>query len=213
MSNLIFKIYNYVNNIEPEKFFSPPLDHNYNIVGLSKKRTFTKGELDRIDYYGYVDSEGEYQDLVLTEYRTYYRKDRMVFKRKLHIDWYLEYGSVGAEKTTYKHYSTEESLKLGETRRRNIISNMKISTIGLIQMLQGVTSVEATMIGMAFLGQITTEIGQFIEGVEDPLKTKILTFDSTGYEWLETEIPNTGGVSVRLYLYDGINIDYSDILE
>ena len=213
MADSIFKIYNYVNNINPEVFYTPPFDHNYNIVGLSKKRIFTKGELNSIDYYGYVDSGGTYQDLVLTEYRTYYRKNRMVYKRKLHINWFLDDNTIGAHKTTYKYYSTEESIKLGERRRRNIISNMKINTLGLIQLISGVTQVEATMIGMAFLGVITTEISQFIEGVEDSLKNKILTYSSVGYEWLEGIIPNTGGITIRQYLYSGIDIDYCDVLE
>ena len=103
-------------NADPDEFHSPPFDYNYNILGLSKKRTFNKGELNRIDYYGYMDSGGTYQDLVLTEYRTFFRKSRMVYKRTMHIDWYLEDGSVGEHKTADKYYSPEESLKLGERK-------------------------------------------------------------------------------------------------
>jgi len=213
MADKIFKQYDYMKSADPTEFYVPPFDYDYNILGLSKKRTFNKGELNKIEYYGYVDSGGTYQDLVLTEYRTFYRKDRMVYKRLLHIDWYLSDDTVGAHKTSYKHYSVEESLKLGERRRRNIISDLKISSIGLLQMISGLTRIEATMQGMEFLGVVTAEITQYIEGMEDLLKTKIMTCNENGCEWLDAEIPNAGGITVRQYLYSGIDIDYSDVIE
>jgi len=213
MADKIFKQYDYMKSADPMEFYVPPFDYDYNILGLSKKRTFTKGELNKIEYYGYVDSGGTYQDLVLTEYRTFYRKDRMVYKRLLHIDWYLSDETVGAHKTSNKHYSVEESLKLGERRRRNIISDLKISSIGLLQMISGLTRIEATMQGMEFLGVVTAEITQYIEGMEDLLKTKIMTCNESGCEWLDAVIPNAGGITVRQYLYSGIDIDYSDVIE
>jgi len=198
--------------VDPVEFYSPPFDYNYNILGLSKRRTFTKGQLEQIDYFGYMDSGGTYQDLVLTEYREFFRRDRMVYMRKLRVNWYMDDGSVGAEKTTFKYYSAEESLKLGERRRRNVVSDMKISTIGLLEMISGMTRIEATMFGMEFLGMITNEITQYIEGVEDPLKNKILTCAEEGCEWLDSEIPNSGGITVRQYLYSNIDLDYSDYI-
>jgi hypothetical protein len=208
--NLMYKQYNYMKNKEPIDFTSPPFDYDYNILGLSKKRVFDKGELERIDYYGYVDSGGTYQDLVLTEYRVFYRKDRMVYKRKLTIDWYLEDDTVGSSKTAYKYYSPEESLKLGERRRRNVISDLKIASIGLLQAVSGLTQIEATMAGLGFLEIVTTEITKYIEGVEQPLKDKVLTCNEQGCAWLDEEIPNAGGITVRQYLYSAIDIDYSD---
>lgn len=206
----IFRQYNYMKNVDPNEFFSPPFDYNYNILGLSKKRVFNKGELNRIDYYGSFTSGGTYQDLVLTEYREFYRKDRMIYMRVLYIDWYLEDGTVGAHKTTLKYYSPEESLKMGERRRRNVIGDMKINTIGLLQEISGATQIEATMLGTAFLAELTREISDYVEGVEDPLKTAIMT--NSNHSWLDDEIPATGGVTVRQYLYSNVDIDYSDKL-
>lgn len=207
---MIFRQYNYMKNVEPEEFYSPPFDYNYNILGLSKKRTFNKGELNQIDYYGYLDSGGTYQDLILTEYREFFRKDRMVYMRKLDIDWYLTSGSVGAHKTTYKYYSAEESLKLGERRRRNVISDLKIYSIGLLQQISGLTQIEATMAGLDFLSLVTMEVTKYVEGVEEPLKEKVMTCNEEGCAWLNAEIPGMGGVTVRQYLYSAIDIDYSD---
>ena len=205
-----FKLYDYMDNMPSSEYLTSPYNYDFNILGLSKKRVFTKGELNKIDYYGYVDTGGTHQELVLTEYRTFYRKDRMVYMRKMDIDWYLSDDSTGATKTTFKHYSVEESLKLGERRRRNIISDLKISSIGLLELISGLTRVEATLHGMIFLGVITAEITQYIEGMEDPLKAKIMSCSETGCEWLDDVIPNTGGITVRQYLYSGVDIDYSD---
>lgn len=212
-TGLIFKIYNYMNNVEPDEFFVPPFDYNYNILGLSKKRSFIKGELQKIDYYGYVDSGGTYQDLVLTEYREFFRKDRFVYKRRMRVDWYLTDDSIGSYKETEKYYSIEESLKLGERRRRNVISDLKIYSIGLIQMISGVTQIEATMIGMGFLAKITSEITQYIEGIEDPFKNKLLTYSDSESNWLDAVIPDTGGVIVRHYLFSAVDMDYADKLD
>ncbi len=213
MNNLIFKQYNYMLTVDPSEFYIPPYDYNYNIYGLYKKRFFNKGELYKTEYYGYVDSGGTYQDLVLTEYREYFRKDMYVFKRRLDINWYLEDGTTGATKTTYKYYPLDESIKLGEQRRRNIISELKITTVGLIQMVSGLTEIEASEKGLLFLNEVALELTKYIEGIEDPLKEIILTHHDDTCTWLDGEIPNTGGITIREYLYDAINIDYSDKLE
>lgn len=205
-----FKIYDFMNNIDYSEYNISPLNYDFNILGLNKLRTFNKGELNKIDYYSNVTSGGTYQDLVLTEYREYFRKDRMVYKRKLDIVWYYNDETTGATKTTYKHYSAEESIKLGETRRRNVISDLKIGTIGLIQLISGLSQTEATMIGMVFLSKVTDEITQYIEGIEDPLKNFIMTYSGSDCLWLDDVIPNTGGLLVRQYLYNAVDLDYTD---
>jgi len=205
-----YKIYDYMDNIDYSNYKISPININFNILGLNKLRTFNKGQLNLIEYYGNITSGGTYQDLILTETREYFRKDRMVYKRKLDIFWYYNDETTGATKTTYKHYSAEESIKLGETRRRNVISDLKIGTIGLIQLISGLTQTDATMIGMIFLSKVTSEITQYIEGIEDPLKNFILTYSGSDCLWLDAEIPNAGGLLVRQHLYNAINIDYAD---
>lgn len=203
----IFKIYNYMGSNDHDRY-AAPYDYDFNLYGLSKVRTFDKGQLEKIEYYGTVSGE-TYDDLVLIEYRDFYRKDRMVYKRKMHIDWYLTDDTIGAHKTSYKHYTPEESLKLGERRRRNVVSDMKINTIGLLEIISGITQEQATLIGMTFLAEITTEIGSYVEGIEDPLKNAVLT--NTNHSWLDDQVPGAPpGFRVRDYLYDNINIDYSD---
>lgn len=207
---IYYKVYDYMNNIDYSDYKVSPINIDFNIIGLNKLRTFNKGELNLIEYYGNVTTGGTYQDLVLTEQREYFRRDRMVYKRRLKINWYFNDETTGTTKVTFKHYSAEESIKLGEIRRRNVISDLKIGTIGLIQLISGVTQTEATMIGMIFLSKVTSEITQYIEGIEDPLKTFIMTYSGSDCLWLDTEIPNTGGLLVRQYLYNAIDLDYTD---
>jgi hypothetical protein len=205
----IYKIYNYTKNISPENFQLPPFDINYNILDLHKKRYFTKGELNKVEYYGVYDFPTDtHFDLVLTEFRKYLRINELVYKRELDIVWYYYDGTSGATKQTTKFYTQAESLGVGERRRRNCVTNLKIETVGLIMMASGVTQQEAEQIGWLFLEDYTTHINAYIEGAEDPLKNAILTTQS--HPWLDWVIPNTGGLTVRLYLYDGINIDYTE---
>lgn len=205
----IYKIYDHTKNIPPENFQLPPYDINYNILNLNKKRYFTKGELNKVEYYGDYDFLNDvYDDLVLTEYRTYYRINEMVYMRNIDIYWYLNDGTSGTTKRTTKYYTQAESLAVGERRRRNCITNLKIDSIGLIMMASGLTQNAAEEIGWLFLKEFTPEINVYIEGVELPLTQALMTTQNHG--WLDFVIPNTGGILVRQFLADGININYDE---
>ena len=206
---IMFKIYNFTKNIEPKDFSVAPYDLNYDVLGFHKKRTFNKGEIKTVEYYGSYDFTGQtYTDLIVKETRTYYRINQMLNRRHLYIEWYLCDGTVGAIKETWKYYTPEESMAAGERRRRNVISTLKIETIGLIMQASGLTQSHAEQVGWEFLKEFNYEIDQYVEGVQDLLKNAIMTTQNHG--WLDWEIPNTGGITVRMYLYDSINIDYTE---
>ena len=209
MGDLMFKIYNFINNIEPTDFYTPPYDYNYNILGLYKSRTFEKGLLTKVDYFSEIDTGGTYQNLILTENREYYRKNGMAYLRKMIISWYLEDGSIGGTKKTYKYYTPLEAIKFGERQRSNIVSGLKIDVVGLIMMSSGCTQSVAEENGLYFLKQITEDVTQYIEGYEEQLRNSILTFSDDNTQWLDLEIPNTGGITIRQYLYNGVVIDYT----
>lgn len=211
----IYRIYNYTENVKPEKFNLPPYDLNYDILGFHKKKYFNKGELYKVEYFGEYDFlTNTYNKKILCEKRTFYRINEMVYKRVLDICWFLDNGIsgtselTGTTKQTLKFYTQEESLFVGERRRRNCITNLKIDSIGLIMMASGITQKEAEHIGWAFLNEFSNEINVFIEGVETPLMTALMTTQNHG--WLDYVIPNTGGLTVRQYLYDGIDINYTE---
>jgi len=206
----IFKIYNYTQNVSPELFMTPPFDINYDILSLHKKRDFNKGELTTIEYYGEYDFlTNSYSDLVLKEYRKYFRINEMVYKRELKIDWFKCDGTTGGTKNTIKHYTQHESYAAGERRRRNCITNIKIGTVGLIMDLSGVTQIEAEQIGWIFMSQYGNEIQMFVEGVENLLKDALLA--ATDYDWLDGKPSMLGGVyTIRQYLYGELDIDYTE---
>lgn len=195
---------NYVNSINTKK---PPMSLDYDIIGLHKKRYLVKGELIKVEYYGeYNPTTKEYSKLVVSEDRVYYRVNQMVDRREMVIKWYDNDGSVCVTKNTTKYYSITESMQELDTRRANIISDLKINTVGLIMMCSGVTSIQAQAIGRPFLNTYGVEISSYLHGYEQVLNTAI--YSDTQYEWLNLVIPNTGGITIRMYLLDGLDVDY-----
>ena len=187
-----------------------PVDINYNLLGLHKKRYFNKGELYKVEYFkNYNFVTDTFSDLVLHEERAYHRFNEMVHRRELNICWHLNTGISGATKQTTKYYTQEESFAAGERRRRNCITNLKIGAVGLIMDLSGITQQAAEEIGWAFLGEFNNEITVFIEGAEQILKDALLA--TTNHDWLDGKPSKLGYFyTIREYLYGEINIDYTE---
>lgn len=195
---------NYVNNINPNK---PPMSLDYDIIGLHKKRYLVKGELVKVEYYGEYDHiTKQYSKLVVSEDRVYYRENQMVSRREMTINWYDNDGSVCVTKNTTKYYSITESMQELDTRRANVISDLKINTVGLIMMCSGVTSIQAQAIGRPFMSTYSVEISSYLHGYEQELNNAI--YNDTTFSWLNAVIPNSGGITIRMYLLNGLDIDY-----
>ena len=205
-----FKIYDYVQQAEPRDFKAAPYDLNYNILGLHKKRDWSKGQINYIEYYGSYDpSTNTYDDLVVKEYREFYRINEFLNRRKIKVDWYMSDGSIGASKDNiWKYYTPAESLKAGEIRRRNVISNLKIVSVGIIMQAYQMGQIDAEKEGHKFLEEFSTEIAQFIEGAQDPLKTAVLT--TSNHPWLDAPLDPSSGFLARHYIHNEINIDYTE---
>ena len=195
---------NYANNINPKK---PPTSLDYDIIGQHKKRYLVKGELIKVEYYGeYNPTTKQYSKLVVSEDRVYYRVNQMVDRREMVIKWYDNDGSVCVTKNTTKYYSVTEGIQELDTRRANVIADLKINTVGLIMICSGVTSVQAQAIGRPMVATYNSEISKYLQGYEAELRAAI-TNDTT-YTWLNSVIPNTGGLTIRMYLLDGLDVDY-----
>lgn len=202
-----YLIYDYVDNntYNLNNPSSVPLLLDYDILGLHKKRTLVKGELVLVEYYGKYNS-GVYSDLVVREDRIYYRVNQMVSRREMEIKWYLNDSTVGTTKNNIKYYSVTEGMQELDTRRSNVISELKINTVGLIMVCSGITSLQAQAVDRPFLSTYTIEISKYLQGYEQELRNAI-TNDAI-YSWLNLTIPNTGGYTIRMYLLDGIDVDY-----
>jgi len=204
--DVYYEIYDYIifdDSVDPQR---APLNLDYDIIGLHKKRTLSKGELVVVEYYGKYDS-GVYSNLIIREERVYYRVNQMVSRREMDIKWYLNDGTVGTTKHTIKYYSTTESMQELDSRRSNIISDLKINTVGLVMLCSGVTSVAAQTIARPMVSTYNLEISKYLQGYEQELRTAVA--NDTIYPWLDLTIPNTGGLTIRQYLISGLTVDYS----
>lgn len=155
---------NYANNINSKK---PPTSLDYDIIGLHKKRTLVKGELVKVEYYGeYNHTTKQYSKLVVSEDRVYYRVNQMVDRREMVIKWYDNDGTVCMTKNTTKYYSITESMQELDTRRANIIADLKINTVGLVMMCSGITSVQAQTVAKPMVSTYNLEISKYLQGYE-----------------------------------------------
>lgn len=204
-----FTIYEFFDHLpENTDVQAPPVDLDYNIMGLHKKRYFSKGELYKIEYYGYYDfATDHYAYLVLHEDRTYHRINEMVYRRELDICWHTNLNVSGSTKHTEKYYTQAESFAVGERRRRNCITNLKIGAVGLIMAVSGVSQLDAEQIGWAFLDEFQSEITVYVEGAQQFLLNAIAT--TTNHPWLDGTPAMLGGATVRQYLYSELDIDYT----
>lgn len=119
----------------------------------------------------------------------------------------LSDGSTGYTKNTTKYYTLPEAIDAGETRRSNVITNLKITVLGLIMAASGVTAISAQDLAVPFLNFYTLQVSKYIQGFEDDLKNSIN--NDTNFTWLNLVIPNTGGITIRQYLISELTIDYT----
>lgn len=203
-----FKIYDKINDPSVIIGQHPPVDIDYDLLGYNKKRTFNKGELERVEYYEkFNQTANTFTNKVVEEIRTYYRINQMLSRREMTINWLLSNNTTGYTKTTTKYYTMIEAIQAGETRRSNLISDLKIDVIGLIMMASGATSIQAQFAGTPFLSTYAIEISKYIQGFEQQLKDAIA--NDVLYSWMNLTIPNTGGITIRQYLIGELSIDYT----
>lgn len=204
-----YAIYDYINTIPiTYDVVEAPLDYNYNILNLHKKKYYDQGELINTEYYGVYDFPTDsYSKIILHEENKYYRVNEMVHKIETTICWHHNDGTTGTTKTLTKYFTQQESIRLGEERRRNVISNVKLGVLGLIMQTSGVTKPEAEALGFAFIQEYNEAINVYIEGALQFLYGAVL--NDINHSWLNNEIPNTGGMTIRDWLYNEITLDYN----
>lgn len=199
-----FKIYDKIGDGETIISAHPPVDINYDILAYHKKRTFDKGELIKVEYFENFEN-GVYDSKVVEELRTYYRVNNMLSRREMTINWMLDDGTTGYTKNTVKYYTLLEAIQAGETRRSNVISNLKISVIGLIAQIAQVSPIVAQQTGVPFLNTYAVEISKYIQGF-DQILIDAITNDTT-FDWLNLELAPS--YTVRQYLVSELTIDYT----
>lgn len=136
-----------------------PSNIDYDLFGFHKKKTIEFGELRETQYYRNFDSTN-YSDLILTEYREYFRDENgMCQYREQRIEWFLTNNEVGLTKNSTKYYTLMESIQEGVDRRTNCISNAKAYTLETIGREDS----------FDFLYTVKDQIEFFIDGNTQPL--------------------------------------------
>ncbi len=202
-----YTIYQYMYNKNTNRRVAP-FDNNYSIVPLRKKEYYEKGELIKVEYWGSKDSEGVYSKLCVQEDFVY---DRPVneYVEKIHrnIRWVKNDWSYSETKTMITDLSIQDSANFGVDVRKRILTDVKITIVGLVQLTEQVDLTTAEDMGKVLLAQIVAELDQFEDWDRQPLIDKISGIDvsvETELTWLENDSGvdnwNNGVFSIREYL-------------
>jgi hypothetical protein len=136
-----------------------PTNLDYNIFGFNKLRTIVNGELIQ------VRLEDEISNPVVIETRTYKRDSNyFVTSRDTMVQWFLEDGTIGCEKTWTKTYTPEEAIVEGEDRRKNVINEAKYTLFSAV----------GKQYAFHFLLGVKVEMGYYVDGYMTPLMSKIV---------------------------------------
>jgi hypothetical protein len=185
-------------DVEPQDATLPPYEIPYNILGLHKKLTIVKGEVQKVEYYGVHDIQTNYwDDLVVVEDRQYLRQGGFVYLRQMDVTWYYTDGTSGQTETYYKFYTLPQAINEGIRRRNNIVSQVKIDTIGIVTQTQGVNPLVAETIAKQILREIDYELSLYIDGDVTPIYNKFFDLE---LDVLDDEVPNSGGLTLRQYI-------------
>ncbi|CAG7580723.1 MAG: hypothetical protein SLAVMIC_00534 [uncultured marine phage] len=179
--------------VGPDMVTVAPMNINYNILGLHKKRTFVKGEISTVEYYADYDLvTKEYKDLILKEEREYLRLDGLAYQRNMKVTWYYLDDTQGESKSTVKYYPPDESIKEGISRRTNIISNLKMVSFGTL----------GSENAYDLLSSIYNELGLYKDGYTQPLLDSLAILVKP---YLDSTFV-ADGVTLRMYLISEMTI-------
>lgn len=200
------KIYRY---IESPNFSDtiPPMGHNY-ISGLTvrlhPKRTFVKGELQRVEWF----ADNEETDLVVCVNIEYVRDPiGFALHRTTIREWIKEDGEAHHDKkTTVKHYDDLAQIKEGEARRSNIISGLQKPILGFLIASEPETAAPILVLqGRDFLKSYQPDFLAFINESHKGVLER-LTNDSN-YPWLDNPTPFPG-VTIRQFLLSQLDLGF-----
>jgi len=197
---------------------APPFDIDYKnglTSNLYPKRTFIKGELIGVVWYGSYDpeqTENEGFSAPIIDVAIAYTRDVLGFavSRQTTRKWYFidgELDQVNA-KITHKYYTGIDQIKEGKIRRGNIMDYVPIAVLGLLITTElpkpGTPYAdEAALIleGRRFLAEHKVSLINFVDDSNDQILAA-LAADTT--HWLDNDIG--GGTTIRAYLISEFDI-------
>ncbi len=208
------------------------IDYKVEIVGgLVPKRTVTKGEVTRVDWYRAIDTSQVPIDKVLTVDITYFRDPSgFATYRVTNRTWINRDGSLNPEiKITPKYYylNPADMIVEGLKRRKLLVNSIQIPVLTFMMetMLPlGHSQPEIIMMGRSFMDDYEPDFSRFIENsssVNDPQdvnfgrKSIIVELEENAIdgrnkdynEWLDKKPASIGGaISIRDYLRSEFDI-------
>jgi len=231
--NNYFKLYNYLskdtienNNISNLFLVPKSIDYKQEIDGnLNPEYTFDEnGWLVEATYYENVTltqnamgfTQYDYDNPILKVEAVYNMKpDGYVGSREVTRRWYRMDGTLDPDsKVTNKVYTPMSARDEGKRRRRNLVNELMIETVGLFIMTSGDLSdvPTAESDAMPLLKEISSGISDYYEygskidtqGNDFLLKSQII---NSTYSRLDNYVPNTNDtVTIRQYLISKIDI-------
>lgn len=199
-----YRIYDFMSDSTDVDFLRAPYDQNYDILGLYKDYTFDKGELKTVVYYSHYDYLTEqFSDPVVTESRTYYRRNDYYFKREINITWHRRDGSLGQSKTTLKTYTAQQAIAAGTRRRTYIVDQLKIQIAFMIANTEQIDISQAEQMGKALLKDYRDQIWDYKQGDTQGLITGIS--GESGHAWLDNPI-DPQGTTIRQFALAELSI-------
>ena len=165
---------------------------DYNVLWFKKVRTFENWELKTVLY------NDTNWDTVVREDIVYNRDENdYIYERVKTITWIKTDWTVHNDvKITYKDYSPREATRAWERKRQNQITDLKITTIWLIQQTEWNTKDEATSLWIDMILEVDSEINKYILWAKQPLIDAINA--DTDCLWLDNDIWDW--TTIRQYL-------------
>ena len=155
-----------------------PINLDYDIYGLHKKKTLVTGELQLVEYFRNYDGI-TYSDLVVKEERTYTRNKMGLVEYRVQLStWYLEDDSIGCTKEMIKYYNIQESMEEAEYRISNLLTDAKLYTAGQV----GLTN------ALDLMTSVNAEISLYIQGEQTAL---INALNASTKPYITQEIKDT----------------------
>jgi hypothetical protein len=131
-------------------------------IGLFPKQYASKGLIDKVEYYRYLDS-GVYSELIVEKVYSYTFAGGIYTGIGDTVNWYDLDDNIGYSVAFYRTLLPFESIEFGAKKRSNIIGTVKIYTLSQIGLVNGYDLIDT----------ITPQISIYIQGPITPLTDAI----------------------------------------
>lgn len=118
--------------------------------------------------------------------------------------WYDTNDNLSEEYKEVKDYfNASESMDEAEQRRSNIISDLKVKTIGLLMYTEQLSQAAAAELGRSFLAAYKVEIYNYIDEANTGFMDAVENASADIYPWLENM--TSYNITIRQFILNGLS--------